>query len=159
MYTFSQPALVLAIVLVLAVACSLSAPITSVISTEGGALCRRSGEIPVFRLCSCLCSYLLLLPLFVLRRHSERSEESPHFRGERSDPSAFLFPPPKHRHFDRSGSRPYVSRAAEKPASLPIPPPNPNRRLCLCSLSPTPCFPCQAPKHPNQHPINEIRVA
>src|SRR5260370_29694 len=30
-------------------------PITNVISTEGGALCRRSGEIPVFRLCSCLC--------------------------------------------------------------------------------------------------------
>src|SRR5216683_3060908 len=33
---------------------------------------------------------LLFLPLPVLRRHSERSEESPHFRGERSDPSAFL---------------------------------------------------------------------
>jgi hypothetical protein len=32
--------------------------------------------------------------LLVLRRHSERSEESPHFRGERSDPSAFLFHPP-----------------------------------------------------------------
>ena len=30
-------------------------PITNVISTEGGALCRRSGEIPVFRLCLCLC--------------------------------------------------------------------------------------------------------
>jgi len=47
----------------------------------------------------------LLLLLFVLRRHSERSEESPHFRGEHSDPSAFLSHPPKHRHFDRSGSR------------------------------------------------------
>ena len=30
-------------------------PITNVISTEGGALCRRSGEIPVFRLCPCGC--------------------------------------------------------------------------------------------------------
>src|SRR5258708_31128567 len=29
---------------------------TNVISTEGGALCRRSGEIPVFRLCRCYCS-------------------------------------------------------------------------------------------------------
>ena len=35
---------------------------------------------------------LLLLQLLVLRRHSERSEEPPHFQGERSDPSAFLFP-------------------------------------------------------------------
>src|SRR5713226_9797593 len=34
----------------------------------------------------------LPLLLLVLRRHSERSEESPHFRGERSDPSAFLSP-------------------------------------------------------------------
>ena len=49
----------------------------------------------------------LFLPLFVLRRHSERSEESPHFRGERSDPSAFLQPPPRHRHFDRSCSQSY----------------------------------------------------
>jgi hypothetical protein len=66
---------------------------TNVISTEGGALCRRSGEIPVFRLLPLLFPlslYLLLsLLLFVLRRHSERSEESPHFQGERSDPSAF----------------------------------------------------------------------
>jgi hypothetical protein len=41
--------------------------------------------------------------LLVLRRHSERSEESPHFRGERSDPSAFSLPStPMNRHFDRS---------------------------------------------------------
>jgi hypothetical protein len=32
----------------------LQSPLTNVISTEGGALCRRSGEIPVFRLCRCL---------------------------------------------------------------------------------------------------------
>src|SRR5258708_26044715 len=36
------------------VACSLSTHQTNVISTEGGALCRRSGEIPVFRSRSCL---------------------------------------------------------------------------------------------------------
>src|SRR5882757_3661983 len=37
-------------------------------------------------LCRCTCRCL------VLRRHSERSEEPPHLRGERSDPSASLFP-------------------------------------------------------------------
>ncbi len=54
----------------------------------------------------------LPLLLLVLRRHSERSEESPHFRGERSDPSAFL-PPPKHRHFDRRCSRFCEHRSGE----------------------------------------------
>src|SRR6266851_9245851 len=83
---------------------------------------------------------LLFLPLLllVLRRHSERSEESPHFQGERSDPSAFL---PHHPNTVISTGAAHgliVSRAAEKPASLPIPPPNPNRLLCLCPLHPTP---------------------
>jgi hypothetical protein len=61
-----------------AVACTSAIPIqTHVISTEGGALCRRSGETPVFRLCRCLCLSFclssrtdlrlpLLLPLPVL---------------------------------------------------------------------------------------------
>src|SRR6266851_2993226 len=56
--------LLLPLFLFFAVDCSLSALITNVISTEGGALRRRSGEIPLFRLlllqlplpfCSCLC--------------------------------------------------------------------------------------------------------
>src|SRR6266851_4082670 len=69
---------------------------------------------------------LLFLLLLVLCRHSERSEESPHFRGERSDPSAFLF---HHSNTVISTGAAYsliVSRAAEKPASLPIPPLEPN---------------------------------
>src|SRR6266851_9545816 len=73
---------------------------------------------------------LLFLPLLllVLRRHSERSEESPHFRGERSDPSAFLSHSPKHRHFDRSGSQPYreprsgETRFSTHTAAQPKPP-------------------------------------
>src|SRR5216683_2141488 len=64
---------------------------------------------------------LLLLQLLVLRRHSERSEEPPHFPGERSDPSAFLFPHPNT----------VISTAAEKPASLPIPPSNPYRAVAV----------------------------
>ncbi len=43
--------------------------------------------------CSCLCCCCCSCRLSVLRRHSERSEEPPHFQGERSDPSAFLFRP------------------------------------------------------------------
>ncbi len=42
-----------------AVACSprRTPPQTYVISTEGGALCRRSGETPVFRFCLCRCLF------------------------------------------------------------------------------------------------------
>src|SRR5713101_7251276 len=58
------------------------------------------------------------LPGLVLRRHSERSEESPHFRGERSDPSASLSPP-KHRHFDMSSA--VEPRTLSLSLSLPLP--------------------------------------
>src|SRR6266567_1809577 len=47
MYTVSQPALVLAVVL--AVACSLSAPITNVISTEAGAFAAAVESPPASR--------------------------------------------------------------------------------------------------------------
>src|SRR5216683_1382177 len=110
MYTFPQPALVLAVVLVLAVACSLSA------HPNKRHLDRRRRTLPPQWRDPCISSLLLplllllslLLPLFlllfVLPRHSERSEESPHFQGERSDPSAFLSHPAKHRYFDWSSS-------------------------------------------------------
>jgi len=89
---------------------------------------------------------LLLLLLLVLRRHSERSEESPHFRGERSDPSAFLFHHPNTVISTGAAHGLIVSSGAEKPASLPIPPPNPNRRF-VSARHPIPytLFSCQAP--------------
>src|SRR6266702_975264 len=52
----------------------------------------------------CCCCYRRCCCCSLLRRHSERSEEPPHFRGERSDPNALLF---HHKHFDRSGSQPH----------------------------------------------------
>jgi hypothetical protein len=107
-------------------------PITNVISTEGGALCRRSGDIPVFS--SLLLLLQLFLPLLVLRRHSERSEESPHFRGKRSDPSAFLFHHPNTVISTEAAHGLIVNRAAEKPA----------------------CFLCQATKPPNPMKTNQI---
>src|SRR5258708_21730800 len=62
-----SPSQLLSLPLFLRVTCSLSAT-PNVISTEGGALCRRSGEIPVFRLCSCLCPCSFLCPFSCLCR-------------------------------------------------------------------------------------------
>src|SRR6266702_733157 len=129
MYTVNQPALVLAVVL--AFACSLSAPHKQTSSH------RRRRTLPLQWRDPCISSLLLLLllllllslQLFVLRRHSERSEES--FEGERSDPSAFLFHRPNPIISTGAAHSFIVSRAAEKPASPPTSSPNPNRRLCL----------------------------
>ncbi len=101
--------------------------------------------LAVLCLCCCLC-------LSVLRRHSERSEESPHFRGERSDPSAFSSTHPNTVISTGAAHGFIVSSGAEKPASLPKPPPNPNRRLCLCSLLPHPVFLVNPPNTLNPCP-------
>src|SRR5713101_5775716 len=55
----------------------------------------RKPLVALFVVVAAILPLPLPLPLLVLRRHSERSEESPHFRGERSDPTAFLPPHPK----------------------------------------------------------------
>src|SRR6266851_100770 len=75
-------------------------------------------------------SLLLLLSLLVLRRHSERSEESPHFRGERSDPSAFSLPPTPKPSFRPKAA--HFATAAEKPASPPQSLPAPTAAV-VCS--------------------------
>jgi hypothetical protein len=54
MYNLTQPALAVAVVVVLAVARSPLNHQRIVISTEGGVFCRRSGETPAFRLSCCL---------------------------------------------------------------------------------------------------------
>src|SRR5260370_27965286 len=51
----TQPALAVVLAVIVALFLFFSQPLTNVISTEGGVFCRRSGEIPVFRLCSCPC--------------------------------------------------------------------------------------------------------
>ncbi len=137
-------------------------------------------SLPLLLLLSLPLLLLLFLPLLVLRRHSERSEESPHFRGERSDPSAFLFhhpntPSATHRSTaypipfdllsasrkDRLHNLVYTLQSYREPRSGETrlsthTASAPNRRLCLCSLFPTPCFSCQAPKPPNPMKTNQI---
>src|SRR2546430_1877897 len=77
-----------------------------VISTRGGALCRRSGETPAF--CSCRCSCFCSCPLF---------------------PSTH----PKNRHFDRSGSQSYRgSRSGEICCLLPCRRHDPQPQLFVC---------------------------
>src|SRR5260370_34907029 len=73
-----------AFVLALAVACSLSNPPHPVKGKLEGHAFTRAFAVAL----------AVAVVLLVLRRHSERSEESPHFPGERSYPSAFHPPIP-----------------------------------------------------------------
>ena len=94
----------------------LNPSIKHVISTEGGALCRRSGETPVFRLCCCRCPSLL----FVIPQRSG---------GICGCPCRLpvLPPPTKPRHLDRSDSQPHREpRSGETPVF----------RLCCCRCPP-----------------------
>src|SRR5216683_2698522 len=130
MYTSSQPALVLVLPLLV-----LFQP-----THNKRHLDRRRRTLPLQWRDPCISSLLLslllllFLPLLVLCRHSERSEESPHLRGERSDPSAFSSP--KNIVIQTGVANCLiVSCGAEKPASLPPLSPSHN---CLCLLLPIP---------------------
>src|SRR6266702_4316325 len=83
MYTVNQPPLVVpcrcfcgCLRLFLRLLVLLQPTITNVISTEGGALCRRSGEIPVFCLCSCRCLF----------SHTCKEAEGARFQSKRRPP-------------------------------------------------------------------------
>jgi len=78
----------------------------------------RKPLVALFVVVAAILPLPLPLSLLVLRRHSERSEESPHFRGERSDPSAFLFSPPNIV-ISTGDAHAFVSIGAEKPLLHP----------------------------------------
>ena len=137
--------------------------LTNVISTEGGALCRRSGEIPVFRLCSCLCCYCCLCSCLCPCRCScccsfylviLSAAKNPRI-SKGSEATRVPFSPTQPNIVISTGAAQALREphSGEKPASLPTPPPNPNRRLPLRLLPiPTPCFPVKSP-----NPITQIQ--
>jgi hypothetical protein len=154
MYTVSQQALVLAVVLVLAVACSLSAPHHKRHLDRRRRICRCSGEIPVFRLCSCSCffvAFALLLLLSLLMRWPGLVAQ------------CFSFGSPGHQEPPRSGL--HLPKAGVQPEGRN----DPSIAIALvlalavarsrCKLPKTQKNACQTPKSSNPMKTNQIEFA